>query len=241
MSRSVYLLIAALSLFSTAALQADTLELADGTLLEGDFIGSSNGIIMFDTGGGIEAFPESKVVGLYFSSGVATREKEAEAAEAEASVTVPTGTRLVIRTTDTIDSGRHSAGHRFRGQLEGALVVDGVTVAPRGAYVHGRLTQATQSNLAGTFTDILIDDQLVAIFTRDMEVQGANDGGRRAAGRTARGAAVGGLMGGSDGARRGARLGVGASILASGSQPGIVISAGTIVEATLSSPLVIQQ
>lgn len=241
MNRSVYLLIAALSFFTTAALQADTLELADGTLLEGDFIGSSNGIIMFDTGGGIEAFPESKVVGLYFSSGVATREKEIAAAEAEASVTVPTGTRLVIRTTDTIDSGRHSTGHRFRGQLEGALVVDGVTVAPRGAYVHGRIIQATQSNLAGTFTDILIDDQLVAIFTRDMEVQGANDGGRRAAGRTARAAAVGGILGGSDGARRGTRLGVSASILGSGNQPGIVIAAGTIVEATLSSPLVIQQ
>ena len=51
-------MITALSLFTTCALQADTIELADGTLLEGDFIGSSNGIIMFDSGGGIEAFPE---------------------------------------------------------------------------------------------------------------------------------------------------------------------------------------
>ncbi|MFA9421826.1 MAG: hypothetical protein ACERLB_16905 [Gammaproteobacteria bacterium] len=34
-----------MSLFTVCALQADTIELADGTLLEGDFIGSSNGII----------------------------------------------------------------------------------------------------------------------------------------------------------------------------------------------------
>jgi len=236
MKKTTFYLITVLSLFTTCALQADTIELADGTLLEGDFIGSSNGIIMFDTGGGIEAFPESKVVGVFFSSGVATREEEAAA-----SVTVPTGTRLVIRTIDTIDSSRHSVGHRFRGQLEGALVVDGVTVAPRGAYVHGRITQANQSsNLAGTFTDIVLDDQLIPISTGDLGVQAENEGGRRLAGRTARAAAVGGLMGGSSGARRGARVGVGASIIASGSQSSINIPAGTIVETTLSAPLVVQ-
>jgi hypothetical protein len=197
---------------------------------------------MFDTGGGIEAFPESKVVGIFFSSGVATRDEETAASVTAASVTVPTGTRLVIRTTDDIDSSRHSVGHRFRGQLEGALVVDGITVAPRGAYVHGRITQANQSsNLAGTFTDILLDDQLIAIFTGDLEVQAANEGGRRAVGRTARAAAVGSLMGGSSGARRGARVGVGTSIVASGSGSSINIPAGTIVETTLSAPLVVQQ
>ena len=237
MKKAAYYLITVLSLVTACALQADTIELADGTLLEGDFIGSSNGIIMFDTGGGIEAFPEDKVVGIFFSSGVETREKETAS-----SVTVPTGTRLVIRTIDAIDSSRHSVGHRFRGQLEGALVVDGVTVAPRGAYVHGRVTQANQSsNLAGTFTDIVLDDQLIAISTGDLGVQAENEGGRRAVGRTARAAAVGGLMGGSSGARRGARVGVGASIIASGSESSINIPAGTIVETTLSAPLVVQQ
>lgn len=237
MKKTAICLITLLSLFTTSILQADTIELADGTLLEGDFIGSSNGIIMFDTGGGIEAFPEDKVVGIFFSSGVETREKETAS-----SVTVPTGTRLVIRTIDAIDSSRHSVGHRFRGQLEGALVVDGVTVAPRGAYVHGRVTQANQSsNLAGTFTDIVLDDQLIAISTGDLGVQAENEGGRRAGGRTARAAAVGGLMGGSSGARRGVRVGVGASIIASGSESSINIPAGTIVETTLSAPLVVQQ
>jgi len=74
-----------------------------------------------------------------------------------------------------------------------------------------------------------------------MEVQVVNEGGRRAVGRTARAAAVGGLMGGSSGARKGARAGVGASIVASGSQSSINIPAGTIVETTLSAPLVVQQ
>ena len=45
---------AALLLVFTTFAQADTLELASGALLEGKFIGSSNGVIMFDAGGGIE-------------------------------------------------------------------------------------------------------------------------------------------------------------------------------------------
>jgi len=233
-------LIAALSFLTGGIVQADTIELADGTLLEGDFIGSSNGIIMFDTGGSIEAFPESKVVGIYLSAGVAT--KEAMSAE---SVTVPTGTRLVIRTADAIDSSRHAAGHRFTGQLEGALVVDGVTVAPRGAYVHGRITQAGQARrLAGTaelgieFTDIVIDGQLVPISTTGIQAQTGNEAARTV-GRTARSAAIGGLIGGSSGARTGARVGAGASILTSGAS--INVPAGTIVETSLAAPLEVQQ
>ena len=44
---------------------ADTLQLVDGTLLEGDFVGSSNGIVMFNVGDSIEAYPESEVAGIF--------------------------------------------------------------------------------------------------------------------------------------------------------------------------------
>ena len=233
-------LIAALSFLTGGIVQADTIELADGTLLEGDFIGSSNGIIMFDTGGSIEAFPESKVVGLFLSAGVATKE-----AMSGASVTVPTGTRLVLRTADTIDSSRHPVGYRFTAQLEGALVVDGVTVAPRGAFVHGRITQAgAAGRLVGSaelgieFTDIMIDNQLIAIATTGIAAQTGSEAARTV-GRTARAAAIGGLIGGSSGARTGARVGAGASILTSGAS--INVPAGTIIETSLAQPLTVQR
>ena len=221
---------------------ADTLELANGGLLEGKFIGSSNGIIMFDAGGGIEAFPESEVVGLFFSSGVETAEKYL--AEALTSITAPAGTRLVIRTTDEVDSRRHGAGHRFRGQLEGAIVIDGQTLAPRGAFVHGRITQASQagrvagaSELVVEFTDIMIDDQLIPIRTGDLSAQTGGEAGRTI-GRTARAAAIGGLIDGRSGARTGARVGAGASILTRGAS--ISIPRGTIVETRLDAPLMVQ-
>jgi hypothetical protein len=243
MKKIMNCLATAIAIFAAGTLLADTLELANGTILEGSFMGSSNGIIMFDTGNGIEAFPQDQVIGVYFSSGVATAEAAISAIEPSA-VTVPTGTRLVIRTTDTVDSSRHSAGHRFRGQLEGALVVDGVTVAPRGTYVHGVLTGSSQagrmvgsSELSMEFTDIMIDDQLFPIRTTGLSAETGGEA-RRTVGRTARAAAVGGLIGGSSGARTGARVGVGASLLTSGAS--INVPRGTILETTLAAPFTAQ-
>jgi hypothetical protein len=57
MQKFAIFVVALLGSLVSGALLADTLELADGTLLEGDFVGSSNGIVMFNTGDGIEAFP----------------------------------------------------------------------------------------------------------------------------------------------------------------------------------------
>jgi hypothetical protein len=233
-------LIALLAGLVCAAAVADTLELADGTLLEGDFVGSSNGIVMFNPGDGIQAFPESEVVGIFLSSGVETAQARASAGAAN-TIVVPAGTRLVIRTSQDIDSARNGVGHRFRGQLEGALVVNGVSVAPSGTTVHGRIAQARQagrvagsSELTVEFTDIMLNDQLFPIVTGGLQARTGNEAANTV-GRTARAAAVGALAGGSSGARTGARIGAGASILTSGAS--VNIPRGTIVETTLTQPL----
>ena len=233
---------AAIAALATGLSMADTLELYDGTLLEGDFVGSSNGIVMFDTGSGIEAFPEDQVVGIFLSAGVASAEAYYAAGD-PGSVTIPEGTRLVIRTTDTIDSSQHGSGHRFRGQLVSALVVDGTTVVARGTFVHGRITQAQQagrvagsSELAVEFTDLMINDVLIPISTGGLSAQTQGEGARTV-GRTARAAAIGGLASGRSGARTGARIGAGASILTRGAN--VNIPRGTIVETRLTSPVTV--
>lgn len=234
------ILIAALA---TTSLFADTIELADGRLLEGEFIGSSNGIIMFDTGEGIEAFPEAEVVGMWFSSGVATRDAEAVQAGPAPTLSVSAGTRLVVRMSDSVDSRNHGAGHRFRAQLESAVVVDGVTVLPRGTMLHGQVMAAQKSGravgssaLSLAFTDVMIDDVLHPISTEGMNAQTSGEGGRTL-GRTARAAAIGGLIDGSSGARTGARVGAGASILTSGAS--VNVPRGTIVETSLRVALIL--
>ena len=253
--KKLIIALAALSALAIGTVFADTLELADGTLLEGDFVGSSNGIVMFNTGDGIEAFPEAEVVGIFLSDGVATRAAAAPpptpaptAAPAQAkkpapppaptTVTIPAGTLLVLRTSDAIDSRRQQAGHRFRAQLESAIVIDGITAVPRGAFVHGRITQASQggravgsSSMSIEFTDLMINDQLFEIATEGMQAKTGNEA-RKTAGRTARGAALGALIGGNrSSTRTGAAVGLGASILTSGSS--INVPAGTILETRL--------
>lgn len=217
-------------------LWADTLELADGTIMEGDFVGSSNGITMFDVGDSIEAFPESEVVAIFLSSGVATAEQSA-AAPAPASAVVPAGTRMVIRMVDSVDSKKHKAGHKFRGQLEGALVVDGATLVARGSFLYGVVTSSQQSGraagssgLAIEFTDVMIDDQLYPIATTALAAQTGGEA-KKSAGRTARAAAMGGLIDGSSGAKTGAKVGLGASILTGGES--VNVPAGTLLETTL--------
>ena len=145
---------------------------------------------------------------------------------------------------EDVDTSRHSSGHRFRAQLEGALVVNGVQAVPRGTFVHGRIISASQSRravgsseLAMDFTDLMINDELIPIRTSGLQAQTQNEAGRTV-GRTARAAAVGGLIGGSSGARTGAKVGAGASILTSGAS--INVPRGTILEVNLAEPVNIQ-
>jgi hypothetical protein len=228
------------TLCTTSSLHADSLELVDGSVVEGTFTAFSNDMVIFDSGDSVEAYARGEVIAIFLSEGVAAAEVMA-AQPAPSTLTVPEGTRLVIRMVDSVDSKKHKAGHKFRGQLEGALVVDGVTAAPRGAFLYGVVVASNSSgravgssSLAMEFTDIMIDDQLFPIATSALGAQTGNEAGRTV-GRTARTAAIGGLIGGSSGARTGAKVGLGASILTSGSS--VNVPAGTLLETTIRIPL----
>jgi len=145
--------------------------------------------------------------------------------------------------SDALDSRQHSAGHRFRAQLEGAVVVGGITALPRGTQLQGQITTAGQarrvagsSNLSVTFTDVILNDEFIPISTGQLSAQTGNEAARTV-GRTARAAAIGGLIDGSSGARTGAKVGAGASILTGGAS--INVPRGTILETTLAAPLTV--
>lgn len=159
----------------------------------------------------------------------------------EAKVTAPAGTHLMVMLDSALDSKKHKSGHKFTGVLEGAIVVDGTQVAPRGAKVYGQLTDSKQSGrLAGgsemqiALTQILINDQLHPVVTSGVKAVTDNTA-KRTTGTTARGAAIGGLAGGSSGAKTGAKVGLGVSVLTSGNS--INIPAGTLLDFTLAAPL----
>ena len=57
------------------------------------------------------------------------------------SIVVPSGTRITIRTIDGVDSDKNHPGDKFLASLEQPLIVNDVTLAPKGASVYGRLQQ----------------------------------------------------------------------------------------------------
>src|SRR5215831_12951 len=79
-------------------------------------------------------------------------------------VTVPAGTRLLIRTSDALDTSKQKAGYRFTASLETNLQSEDMVVAPRGGVVYGRLAEASSSGrMSGSsqltleLTDIVIN------------------------------------------------------------------------------------
>ena len=160
-------------------------------------------------------------------------------------VNVPAGTRLLVRTNETVDSNRSRAGSVFTATLQTNLMVGSNVVAPAGTTVHGRIAQASgggrvagRSELRLELTDIIINGTAFPILTGDYSVQGSNALGGTAR-RTAMGAGLGTAIGAIAGnAGRGAAIGaVGggtASVLTRGEQ--INIPAGTILEFRLRQP-----
>jgi hypothetical protein len=167
-------------------------------------------------------------------------------------VTIPAGTRILVRTMDNIDSQRSRAGSRFTGELETNLQLDDITVAPRGATVHGRLIEASgagrtsgRSRLTLELTDIVINGTAHPILTESYEIRGRGQSGRttrrglRGAGL---GALVGGVAGGGGGALVGGALGAGAGKATSAARGGQQISlpGGSLIEFRLAQPASLQ-
>jgi hypothetical protein len=163
-------------------------------------------------------------------------------------VTIPAGTRILVRTNDAIDSSRSRAGFRFTATLETNLQLDNVTVAPRGTVVHGQLTDAQSAgrmsggaNLTLELTDIIINGTANPIMTNSFEMHGQGQGGsttRRVAGGAGLGALVGGIAGGGRGAAIGAAAGGGTGVALSAARSGEQISVPreSLLEFRLAQP-----
>jgi hypothetical protein len=143
-------------------------------------------------------------------------------------VTVPAGTRILVRTIDPVDSSKQQAGYRFLATLETNLQADDAVVAPRGTTVHVRLANAQSAGkmsggagLTLELTDIVISDTAYPLLTSTYEVRSQGQGGKTAR-RTVGGAGLGALIGGVAGGGKGAAIGA-----ASGGALGATVSAAT--------------
>jgi outer membrane lipoprotein SlyB len=152
----------------------------------------------------------------------------AQATNLSGRITVPAGTRVLIRTIDAVDSSKQKVGFRFTATLETNLQAEDVVVAPRGTTIYGRLANAKSAgNMSGgadltlELTDIVIKGTAYPLLTSTYTVQTQGQGSKTAK-RVVGGAGLGALIGGIAGGGKGAAIGV-----AAGAVTGTAVSAGT--------------
>lgn len=246
------------------AARADSLELKNGSLINGKFMGGSQSSISFQVGSSVQNYDVADIRSLRFgpdSHGVppsspssqpsAPAMGEEEVAKASPSVTIPAGTRISIRTIDSIDSTKNHVGYRFGASLEEALTVDGHVVVPKGADVYGRLDESRQtgtftgrSELKLQLTGIVVHGTTVPLVTGEYELTGKSKG-ESTAKRTVGGAAIGGIIGAlagggkgaAIGAGTGAGVGAGSEIITKGDE--VKIPSETLLEFTLQQSVTI--
>src|SRR5215471_5768787 len=163
---------------------------------------------------------------------------------AQRRTTVPAGTRILVRTTDPLDS-RNRAGSIFVGTLETNIQAEGRTVARRGTTVHGRLAEVRSgarrtgnSQLTLELTDIIINGTAVPIVTNFFEIRGRGEGASTARNVT-RGAGLGALLGAAAGGGRGAAFGTVAGATTGGIVSGrrgeeVILPGGSLIEFRLA-------
>jgi hypothetical protein len=164
------------------------------------------------------------------------------------SISVPAGTRILVRLTETLSSANQRPGARFTGRLETNLMVMGVVAAPRGTTVHGQLVSvqaagrmAGGAELALELTDIVINNTAHPIMTDTYLLQGHGQGGRTArsvATGAGLGSVIGAVAGGGRGAAIGAAAGGGLGTARAAGSPGqqLSLSGGTLLEFRLRQP-----
>jgi hypothetical protein len=182
-------------------------------------------------------------------SGSEASRAESSAAQSKNRITVPAGTRILIRTVDSIDSSKQKTGFRFTATLETNLQAEDRVVAPRGTTVYGRLAQASSagrmkgsSELTLELTDIMINGTAYPLLTSTYEVKGKGEGGstaKKVVGGAGLGALIGGLAGGGKGAGIGAAAGAagGTAIAASKKGEQLQIPSETLLEFRLEQPV----
>jgi len=227
----------ALALFFVGVAAADTLELKDGRVLKGRYLGGTQVVLRFEINSEVQTFNTNDIVALTFtgnsgySAPVAAPAPAAAPAMASAAapppstasaapdgtVTIPAGQSLLVRMIDGVDSAKNHVGDVFHASLETDLYVGNSIVARKGTDVYGRLANAQEaghisgsSELQLELTRLVIDGKDYPIVSSDYSLKGkgrGSDTAKKVGGGAVAGAIIGAIAGGGKGAAIGAGVG----------------------------------
>jgi len=169
-------------------------------------------------------------------------------AQSSKRVTVPAGTRILVRMVDSVDLSEQKTGYRFTATLEAKLQANEVTVAKKGTTLYGVLAKASSSGkfkgsseLNLELTDIVINGTTYPLMTSTYEIKGKGEGGntaKKVVGGAGLGALIGGIAGGGKGAGIGALAGAGAGTAVAATKKGeqVSVPSETLLEFRLEQP-----
>jgi hypothetical protein len=228
MTRFARLIVAvALGLLFAGGVFADTLELKDGRVLQGRFLGGTQALMRFSVNGEVHTFNVTEIVALTFTNNYGASAGGPEPAPqaavpaaaplpAGSPVTIPAGQSLLVRMIDGVDSKKNNVGDIFHASLETDLNVNGALVARKGTDVYGRLAEAKgaghisgSSELQLELTRLVINGQDYPVVSSDYTLKGKGRGANTAE-KVGGGAVLGAIIGGIAGGGRGAAIGAGA-------------------------------
>jgi hypothetical protein len=132
-------------------------------------------------------------------------------------VTLAEGSLLSVRVNEALSTTKNKAGDTFSASLEQPLVVDGLVVAEKGAWVQGRVVEAVESGKVKGLAQLKIelvqletsDKQRVKLETASFE-RAAEASTKSDATKVAIGAGIGAAIGAIAGGGKGAAIGAGA-------------------------------
>ena len=243
-------------LLSSQAL-GDTLQLRNGTALQGGFVSFDGETIKFATNLGLQSIPRAQALVLTFAAPPATAPASpppsqpvapAPATPAVAPpqpsgpVTIPAGTVLMVSMTSQVTS-KNKPGQRFSAKLVLDLKAGPVAVAAAGTTVYGRVTKSSQarrlsgrSTLELALSEINLGGTMYPLMTSNFAEAGKSSF-RKTARNAGAGALIGGAFGDSDDAKKGAAIGVGVSVIRKGES--VTVPVGAMLEFRMTQPLTI--
>jgi hypothetical protein len=140
-----------------------------------------------------------------------------------ASVTLPAGTKIAVRTTQPISTKHNKTGETFTAIIDQDVSVGGRRVIPNGSRATGRLAEVKPAGKSAggrvslVLTTIELEKGPLVVQTEPIVLEAKGQGKRdagRVVGGSAIGAIVGGIAGGGSGAAIGAAVGGGAGTAA---------------------------
>ncbi|MDD2710136.1 MAG: hypothetical protein PHV34_19305 [Verrucomicrobiae bacterium] len=222
---------------------ADVLELKNGRVLNGKYMGGSAGTVRFDAGGELQVLETAQIVALTFTTTPAVSQAPAPA-PAPASkgklATIPLGTPFMVRMMDSVSS-QNGPGTTFTTRLEYGLLVDGMVAIPAGTIIYGKVQGSTEAGraLGKSSLDLRLTEVILGGNTLPMATSSFKEGGASSTRKTARhagmGAMIGGAVNGGDGAGKGAAIGAMTGLVRKGET--VTVTPGTLLEFRLAAPL----